>query len=237
MNIKEPLYIIIAKPLNNCKINNFFSADVGGVKHMLEHPSGLRYAGWDLETLDNAKLVKGEYYEVINGDRKKIRLYEDGTLIMKVSANQNFLGWGRSPDNFLKSPRLNPVALIEITYNFVYFYSKLINFFNNESRDIKFVIQFRDTFLSENKKLYLNPYGTDSLNFAFDDYPQESPEDFMEKDTLFLSQEIVNNSAKCSYELIKKVYNWFGITDEKIPLKIKDENGFDVIDIEKIKKM
>lgn len=237
MNTKEPLYIIIAKPLGSCKINNFFSADVGGVKHLLEHPGGLRYAGWDLETLDNAMLVKGEYYEVVNGDRKKIHLYEDGTLVVRVSANQNFLGWGRNSDSFLDSPRLNPVALIEFTYNFIYFYSRLISFFDNNPKEIRFITQLKNTFLSEDKKLYLNPYEVGSLHWGSNDYSKESQEDSMEREVLFSSQQVVENSTRCSYELIKKVYNWFGIIDEDIPLKTKDKEGFDIIDVEKIKKL
>jgi hypothetical protein len=41
---------------------------------LLENPGSLRYAGWDLETRDTARIVKGEYLEVSLGDLKTIQL-------------------------------------------------------------------------------------------------------------------------------------------------------------------
>ena len=81
------------------RVKNLF--DAGSVKALLENPGSLRYAGWDLETRDTARIVKGEYLEVSLGDLKTIQLYEDGMLLARAKADEEFLAWGsRSGEGF-----------------------------------------------------------------------------------------------------------------------------------------
>src|SRR2546425_9877749 len=97
--MSSPVYLISATPLEPSMLKNFFDSTRGSLMDALSNPPGFRYAGWDLQTLDRARIVDGEYLEVSNGDRKRIQLYEDGTLLAKASAGPDFLAWGRdSPD-------------------------------------------------------------------------------------------------------------------------------------------
>src|SRR5688572_31620822 len=50
------------------------------------------------------------------------QLYEDGTLLVRVAADSTFLGWGQDEKEFNTRPRLNPMALIELTTSFVHLY-------------------------------------------------------------------------------------------------------------------
>jgi len=237
-NNKKPIFILSALPSEEVKINNFFSADENSVKHLLEHPDSLRaMRGWDLRTLGQAKLIKGEYFEILNGDRKKIHLYENGSFIFAVDADQNYLGWGREAEKFLESPRLNPVALIEITYNFINFYKKLISSLDNTPVKIKLTARFKNMELENGNKLYLNPYSIGTYAWMFDDERYPVPDNEMKKEVECNTEDLLKNPENCTYLLIEKIYTWFGMTIDKIPLVKLEEEGIKSIDIEKIKKL
>lgn len=236
-NIKKPVYILSALPNEDTKINNFFSSEEESVKHLLENPGGLRKMGWDLTTLNQAKLIKGDYFEIVNGERKKIHLYENGVLILMADANQNFLGWGRDPEKFKKSPRLNPVALIEITYNFINFYKKVFDYFENTPSKIKLVARIVNAKLDNDNSLYLNPYGIGTYEWEFDDERYFAPAEEMEKEIECDASDLLLKPEKYTYLLIEKLYAWFGMTIDKIPLIINDEKNNKSIDVEKIKKL
>src|SRR5688572_10585314 len=111
---KVPLFVYVARPTTKVHLRGLFER--GSLKDLLEKPGSLRYAGWNLETQEQARIVKGEYLEVAVGDWKTLQLYEDGMLLAKVKADADFLAWGsRSDEGFEKRPRLNPLALIEFT--------------------------------------------------------------------------------------------------------------------------
>lgn len=234
--MKNPLLILIASPVEPSSFKNFFSGEENTVKKILEEPGTTRRAGWDLRTLDQARLIEGEYFEVVNGERKKIHLYEDGTLILNASASYDFLGWGSSSDEFMKSPRLNPVALIEISYNFVDFYKKLIDYFIEKPSRIKIDINIKDAFIDENIKLHLNPYSVKSNSWGFDREKQDAPLNdmvrFIEVDT----EDIEKKEEFVVYDIVKKIYTWFGLTEEKIPYT-SERDGCKFINIEEIKNI
>ena len=236
-NIKKPVYILSALPSEDAKINNFFSSDEESVKHLLENPGGLRGMGWDLQTLSQAKLIKGDYFEILNGERKKIHLYENGVLILMADANQDFLGWGRDPEKFKESPRLNPVAIIEVTYNFINFYKKLFSYFKNTPTKIKLVARIKNTKLDNNNKLYLNPYSIGTYAWMFDDERCFAPDEEMQKEIECDASDLLKNPEKYTYLLIEKLYTWFGMTIDKIPLVTSDDEQNKIIDVEKIKKL
>lgn len=129
MNIeKKPLYILAAAPHEPSKLK-LFESGPGSISDLLLRESGIRYAGWDLSTGDKPKIIKGEHLETKIDEVKKINLYEDGRFVCWFAADPNFLAWPSKEEDFLKKPRLNPLAIIETTYNFVNFYKKLIPFF------------------------------------------------------------------------------------------------------------
>jgi hypothetical protein len=233
---KKPIFTLSAIPNEQVKIKNFFSADEKSVKFLLEHPGELRYAGWDLQTLDQAKLIKGDYFEVVNGDRKKIHLYEDGNLVLLADATNNFLCWGRGVDVFLESPRLNPIAVIELTYNFVFFYKKIISHFEQNPEKIKFIVRFNNTVLENGNKLYLNPYSVGSYSWVWDDEKYLAPENNMKKEVECSIDEIINEPEKCVFQLVNKIYGWFGMTVDKIPLVGENEKKEKIININEIIK-
>lgn len=235
MKLNNPIYIISVIPNEPSKFKNLFQSGENTLMDLLAHPGSFRYAGWDLETLDSPKIVAGEYLEVRNGDRKTIQLYEDGTLIFKMPVGPTFLGWGRREENFEEAPRLNPVALIEASANFVYFYKKLLPFFEIKPQEIIFKIEFHNMKLSNDKFIYLNPFPVNSIGWSFDDEQKPAPDENMEREIIIDSNLLDTKPGAVSYKVIEKIFLWFGIPTNKIPY-IKSDGGESTVNIELISK-
>jgi len=103
-------------------IPNLFEGESAPVIKLLEKPPHFRYAGWDLQTLDRAKPVAGEFLQVTNGEIKIIRIFRDGQIVL--AGNENFFGHGVNKDK--DSPfAFNGLAVAELLTNFVNFAEKL----------------------------------------------------------------------------------------------------------------
>jgi hypothetical protein len=201
---------------------------------LLANPGSFRYAGWDLETRDQPIIVAGDYLEVKNGNRKIIQLYEDGTLIYKVPADNTFLGWGQNEENFTEKPRLNSLAVVEANTNFVHFYKKLIPYFEETPQSIQFKMQFYSMKIAENKFVYLNPTPVNAL-WPFDDGKYPAPSDEGSKEIVVETKEVEEKPSLVAYKILEKVFLWFGIPTDKIPYT-REIEGQKYIDIEEFKK-
>jgi len=111
MKNEMPVFIYSMVPLQTTAYKNLFEA--GPLKSLLENPGQLRYAGWDLTTNSHAQIIKGDYIELTSAERKRIQVYEDGSLLVRVSAANDYLSWGLNDNNFREMPRLNTLAMIE----------------------------------------------------------------------------------------------------------------------------
>lgn len=233
--MKPPFYILAATPVETSKLKRFFESGEDSVISLLQSPGEIRYAGWNLQTFDTPRIIKGEYLEVRNGDRKLIKLYEDGTLILRALADNNFLGWGQDRDSFIKSPRLNPIAVVELTYSFVDFYKNIASRFLIKPNSIKFRVDLKNTFI-DGAKLYLTPYGLGTYAWHFNDDKHPAPSNEMEREVEVSLDSLSESPSHVAYELVQKVYLWFGLEPKEIPYVAEDEKGRKFIDIEKIKK-
>ena len=79
------------------------------------------------------------------------------------------MGWGRDSEKFLESPRLNPIALIEVTYNFVLLFKELVSYFDKKPSKVKLIARFKNVVLDNGKKVYLNTYNVGIFDWEFDD--------------------------------------------------------------------
>lgn len=228
--------VLIATPKEKIgELNSLFTNEEGSIKRKLENPpldaGQIRYAGWDLRTLDQGKIIDAQYVRVQNGDRKTIDLYNDGTLIFIGLADEKFLAHA-SQDGI----RINSMALIELVYNFVSFYREVINDLTAKPSTISMEFRFLNMHLN-NEKSYLMEGPIDSL-FPFgkhdaptNNYSMETPIDFNVKDFE------AGKTAQIAYKVVEKIYLWFGIPLDKgnIPYT-KIENSVVSIDIEQIRK-
>jgi hypothetical protein len=226
----NPHFVYAMVPRGASSFKNFFEA--GPIHELLEKPGELRYACWDLNTRDQAKIVKGEFLELKSGERKLIRLYEDGSLIVRADASESFLGWGRGEVEFKQKPRLNPVAVVEFTYNFVNLCAKLVKFLEPNPKSVGIRVEIRNAFF-ENSKLYMIPYGTGTYAWLFDDEQYKAPESSMVREIDVSIDELASRPGTVAYSLAEKIYTWFGISTEKIPY-VSAEGDKKFVDPQKI---
>jgi len=194
--------------------------------------------GWDVTTLDNPTILAGECWSVSNGERKLLRVYEDGSIIFAGAADGSFLGWGKNAAEFERKPRLNPVALIELIYNFVVFVKDFQGFVEKPAKELRFQANLSNLWL-ENTKVYLLPGDINSTPYQFDleDKGKKSPEPTKEFSIDAPFVDFIDIPEEIGFELVKKIYNWFGLPDNAIPYKKELSSGKKIIDIEQIKNL
>lgn len=236
MTMDKRTIVLIAYPKEKGgELKSLFTNDEGSIKRKLENPplnaGQIRYAGWDLRTLDQGKIIEGQYIRVQNGNRKSIDLYNDGALIFTGLADEGFLA--HASEDGLK---INSIALIELAYNFISFYKEVINDFNIKPNTILMQFRFINMHLDD-KKSYLVEGPSDALfsspwkhEAPLSDYSLDPLIEFKIED--FEKEKI----AATGYKVIEKIYLWFGIPLDSgnIPYT-KIENSVPSIDIEAIR--
>lgn len=100
-------------------VKDIFGGESSPVTKLIEHPGGFRRMGWDLETLDRAKPVAGEFLQVTNGIRKILRVDRDGQVLF--AADEEFLGWAVNKETNDDVFSVNGIAASEVMTNFVQF--------------------------------------------------------------------------------------------------------------------
>jgi hypothetical protein len=232
MNSDYPAFVYAMVPIERTSFKNFF--DTGSIRRLLENPGQLRNAGWDLTTSGQARIVKGEYLEVKSAERKLLRLYEDGMFLVKVSAAEDFLSWGQSETNFKQSPRLNPLAIVEVTLNFVNLCQQLVGHLSPVPATVDLKVEVRNAFFDKTK-LYLTPYGILSeAAFAYNVERRYAPEQSMRREIRVSTEDLKLWPAAIGYSLLEKIYTWFGFAPDKIPY-VNSRNGVRFIDEELVK--
>ncbi|MBI5359397.1 MAG: hypothetical protein HZA48_02315 [Planctomycetes bacterium] len=230
-----PFYIIAATPQKPLQFENFFDSGKCPVVELVKNPPSLRRMGWDLVTLDTPRILKGECWEVNNAERKRIRLYKDGTVIFRAAADDSFLGLGRE-NHIQPYPSLNALALVEVTYNFVKFYSSIImkgNKTHVNSLPITFQIKLINLTpnISRIFSVYLN-----SSEAVWDIHHKTNiaPETQMQKELTLPIPPISPPVEEIAYKIIEIVFTWFGIPANDIPYTITNVAEEKCIDINKI---
>ena len=219
------LLTLSAHALEQHDLKTIFSSGDGTIKHSLEHPPILRRHGWGMETLDQAKIQRGEYVRLTNGTRKVIDLYRDGSMIFATSADENFLAWGQEV-----SVKINPLALIEVIYSFVDLYRLVLADYSTIPKKLSFRVELRNMHLGGIKNS-LAPYSVKSFEQQFSTEIQEAPDDNWSSTKTFEVSDF--DVAAISYDLVREVYLWFGIEEDKIPY-VKEIEGVKAVDAEAI---
>jgi len=216
-----PHYSITTTPMESTEVESLLSSTDDSITRLLENPPKLRYAGWAMETEDRARLVGGELRRVKVEQYKLLDLYRDGTLVFVCTADESLLGWG----NTFGRGRINPLALIEITYMYFDFYSKVINRFASPVRSLQVEVRL-ENLLSKETKFSLAPHGVGAMSQRIPHYLHAAPETrFSFRRKLDLD---TFDAAKAAYQVIREIYAWFGIEEDRIPYLTRERNAVSV---------
>lgn len=217
---------IVAYPNEALELKTIFLSTPDSIRKKLENPPILRYGGWNLRTLDQAKILRGEMIRVGNGKRIVIDLYRDGTMVFAGQGDHQFLAWHDEVKQ-----KINPVALVEILYEFFAFYSLVLDDF--EKKPSEFTARFNLRNLHHGDvKTGLAPFEAGAFAQLFDHEKKEAPDDAMTIQKRFPTEGY--DSTAFAYAMAKEIYLWFGLEEDKIPY-VKEEGGGKFVDVAKIK--
>jgi hypothetical protein len=199
-----------------------------GVSELLEHPPSARGSGWNMLTLDRAVIVEGSRLRVSNGERKHLDLLDDGSFLA-IASFEGFLSWG--PHHFPEDPKINSVALIEFTYEFVAFYAQLVNaYVEPRPQGVRFEIGIDAAIFIDDagveRKLYLIPGGINA--FPPPRLPEAPAAQFATSYDLLLNPDEGIDVPAVAFEIVRRFYNWFGLKDDDVPYTMPDGAAIDI---------
>ena len=226
---ERPVFALAAKPWPEARFKTLFAGNSAPIVQLFNNPRTLRHAGFSLEHDGNSRIVMGELRRVLIPSWKIMELWRDGTLIYAVDAFVQPLWGSPRPDG---SIQINPLALAEP----VYLFAELSRLIYAESLQKPHRVEYRVHFerlVQDGKRASLTEgplqrlfFGNGSQHFA--------PESTMDRTIEWERGDIEPGAV--AYELVKEVYNWFGIPDDGIPYTKKLANGTAIIDPEALKK-
>ena len=149
----KPCYSLVTAPIEITEVQTLLSSGPDSIARLLENPPSLRYAGWGMETetlssLGGTPAGQSQEYELLD-------LYRDGTFVFACTADHSLLGWG----NTFGDGRINPLALIEITYMYFYFYTEIVKKFSTSIDRLQIEVRFQKSFRERAQILTFTVWG------------------------------------------------------------------------------
>jgi hypothetical protein len=227
MRTDRPVFIYSMTPRGRTAYRQFF--EPGDLKKIIEDPGQIRNAGWDLTTRDHARIVNGEYLEVASAERKRIRVYEDGSVLVRVSGDEDYLSWGQNSQAFDQAPRLNTLSLIEFTLNFCKFCSRLVELMEPRPHEVDLKVEIKNAFFGQ-AKLFLIPCPVSNWVFTMTDDRHQAPEASMTRKISVATDELRTSPNSAAYMLLRQIFYWFGVDRNEIPYTSPTSNGTRVVD-------
>jgi hypothetical protein len=218
--MSRPTYVIAASVPTGNRIRGFFEQGPDSVRSLLEHPPVFRWAGFDLTTRDTARLIDGTKYEVSSGDRKKIQLFNDGTLLFRAAADSEFLGWGQEPEWFRRDPRLNPLAVVEANTSFVHLYSRLLPHFVSRPVSIQIELALRNAEIDQNR-IYLTEFYRFGIQNIHKPHRYLAHSINMRERIDIPADEMVDRPNEAAYKVVLSFSTFFDFPAEKIPFVVE----------------
>lgn len=228
----KPVLVLYTMPVINTVVPDLFASRDSQVVSVLRNPPGLRVHGFDLQTDQEPKIIKGQLRRSFIPGYKLLEFWRDGVLIFTAIGDNDFLCWGKRR-RISESLRINPIALIEATYLFCETARQL--YFHTEPKNPRFRIGislrnviFDDTFCA------LSPREVGTIGWGFGNNLQRPPEENFSFDILWKDGE--SRPDRLSFLLVREIYSWYGFEYENIPYR-KDVEGTTVIDVDTLKKI
>ena len=216
---EKPHYVLAAYPLQTSLLPTVFAHEPGSPARLLEGPPVLRRGGWSLETLNPAAIMEGKYLRVVSGRRKVIDLYRDGAFIFAGLADPSFLGAVSANERLKHLPKLNTLALVEVTYLFCLFYAAIIELLEPAPTRIAIRRVLGHMHNDEGKlRTYVNPTPNDSIQQLTEDNwditfvaPKDAADDVLEFEAALY------DPGQAAYQLIENLFLWFGVPPGRVP--------------------
>jgi hypothetical protein len=198
-----------------------------GVRQLLEQPPATRHDGWNLVTLERARIAGGPKLEISNGTRKHLSLHDDGTFLA-VGTVPGFLAWHRRD----LPNKINALALIEFTYNFLLVYDRVLSDLDPLPRALRLRLGLRHAH-EYNPPVYMAYGRIDRFDYEIDSDVRPAPADAFEHSIDIPVTDVPDGDTHfdlgtVTYQLVVPLYNWFGFEDEAVPYTDDDRTRIEI---------
>ncbi|MEP6617658.1 MAG: hypothetical protein ABJE47_00025 [bacterium] len=223
----QPAYLLSFVPKGRAVIRDFFDT-YGNVFSLLTNPPETRAGSFGMRVPAIPQLRHGEYWELaanepFQGRIRKLRVYVDGAVIFRASADSSFLCWPKDATERV----VNPVVVADSIVSFTRFVRELLSMMNVSPPEIQLGIELRNAGQSEPPlKMYAGKLrkGTDyyplqpgSLHGVSEMHPKKKimlPTDGLRETT---SGDPFIGADRAAYRLVLGFYDMFNYSDADIP--------------------
>lgn len=205
---------LVYRPQPN-SVLDLFGGEASQVSKLIEHPGGFRRMGWDLETLDRAKPVAGEFLQVTNGIRKILRVYRDGQVLF--AGDNEFVGWSVNKEPDSETFFVNGIAASEVMTNFVKFGFELGKFTKETSSKMVLKAAFHNP---KKQKVSL------ALVHKNIPFPKRTTPEIINASVKEVSINLLGEDfklEKAAYQFIAELFYLFGLRDDEFQYVDKEK--------------
>jgi len=225
--MSRPLYLLAASVPPGNRVRRFFDTGAEGAAFLLMSVDRFRSGSFDVAIPDTPKEGPEGSQELRWGDRKLLRLYQDGTLLFRAAADEEFLGWGVDQRTFARWPRLNPVAVVEVNTSFVHFYRKVLLRLKQQPDTVSIKLSIEHGALDQ-RRLYLTRYYQRGIQnvvepeqFALAAHPPEA-------ELSAQPMELIERPNRTAYRVIREFADLFDLPEALIPFQHPGPDGPEV---------
>jgi hypothetical protein len=204
------------------------------VRHAVQEAGRLRHAGFDLTIGAPAQPGPENSLEALQGERKHLRLYHDGTLVFRVAADDTFMGRAQQHHHFLDRPRLVPIVVVEVHASFVTFMRWVINRLHTPPDQVLFRMNLRNPINERGNRVFLTQQ---PARGAFpEDYPNFPLEaDPADAQLIVPAIDVIDHPLRVAYQLVELFFDMFEVDHGLIPF-VHEVLGQREIDVEALRR-
>lgn len=223
----QTAYLLYCRPKGRVVIRDFFNP-YGEVFALLTRPPETRDGSFGLRTAAMPQLNKATYWEMhgqelFSGRTRRLRIYVDGTVIFRASADDSFLCWPKDASDRL----VNPVVVADSIVSFARFVRALLLLMSRQPDELELGVSIKNAALSEPPlKLYPGLLRSDLQRFTMigsdlRGVGEKSPE----RSVSVLSADMLKSESgrpfdgadAAAFQLVTQFYDMFGFAEDAIP--------------------
>jgi hypothetical protein len=198
-------------------------------------PRDFRWAGFGVGILGEPVSGGDGFLELPWTGRRSLRLFQDGTLLFRVAADAEFLGWGLDPERFLKFPWLNPVPVVEVHTSFVHLYADVVRSLKTRPSECEIRLALLNGIV-DSQRLFMTKYfekGIENVSMPQRYSVQTDP---AEESVTVSVEALLATPNRVSYLIVAAFASLFDMPKELIPFVRQGAEGPEV-DLEAIKAL
>ena len=231
--MSHPFYVIAASVPPSNRLVNFHGTGSNGAAYLLSSLPRFRFGSFDVAIPHTPDPGPEDSIELRWGDRKILRLFQDGTLTFGCRADSEFLGWGVTAERFAAFPRLNPVAVAEVHASFVHSYGLICARLKKQPERILFDLSLTGGVWNDSRLFLTHYYSAENVDWqVVDQYVLQV--DPAEAEVEAESDEVRDHPNAVAGRLLRAFASWFDMPEEDIPFTRLGDSGELEVDLDTI---